>query len=175
MARCPIAYPDSFPRTWMSALVLTFLLAATARPASAQLLDPNFWITDGDVEAAVPWGNTLYIGGTFAYVGPNTGGWNEIDGAGRAVAHLPRVTGEVGQTISDGAGGWWICGLFTKVAGIDRPGVAHVLADGSVSPWTPTPAPAGNVVCMAREGTRVFVATSSNLHAYDATTGSQIL
>jgi hypothetical protein len=159
----------------MSASLLAAMLAGGARLASAQALDANLWVTDGDVHTVVPSGNTLYVGGTFAYVGPNTGGWSEIDGSGRTVAHLPRVNGDVTGTVSDGAGGWWICGSFTQVAGIARPGIAHVLADGSVSPWSPVPAPHANPVCLAVQGSRVFAVTSvSVFYAYDAQTGDQI-
>lgn len=173
--RRSIARPRPSTRTWMSASLLAAMLAGAARLASAQALDANLWITDGDVHTVVPSGNTLYVGGTFAYVGPNTGGWTELEASGKTVAHLPRVNGDILGTVSDGAGGWWICGTFTKVAGIARPGIAHVLADGSVSPWTPSPAPASNPVCIAAQGSRVFAVTSVSLfYAYDATTGDQI-
>jgi hypothetical protein len=174
-ARCPNARPLSSTRTWMSASFLAAMLAGGARLASAQALDANLWVTDGDVHTVVPSGNTLYVGGTFAYVGPNSGGWNEVDGYGRAVAHLPRVDGDILGTVSDGAGGWWICGNFTRIAGLARPGIAHVLADGSVSPWTPVPAPHANPVSIAVQGSRVFAVTSvSVFYAYDAQTGDQI-
>src|SRR5258705_522863 len=78
--------------------------------ARAQALDANLWVTDGDVNTVVPWGNTLYVGGSFGYVGPNTGGWVDTDITGHATTHLPRVDGDVTSTISDGAGGWFVGG-----------------------------------------------------------------
>lgn len=173
--RRPIARPRPLTRTWMSAALLAAMLAGAARLAAAQALDASLWVTDGDIHTVVPSGNTLYVGGTFAYVGPNTGGWTELDEKGKTVAHLPRVNGDILGIVSDGAGGWWICGPFTQVAGIARPGIAHVLADGSVSPWTPSPAPASSPVCIAAQGARVFAVTSVSLfYAYDAATGDQI-
>jgi len=143
--------------------------------ARAEAMDANMWVTDGDVGAIVPWGNTIYIGGSFGYVGPNTGGWTDVDPSGFATTRLPRIDGPVTAMISDGAGGWFIAGPFTQVAGIARPGLARVLADGSVATWTPNPAPVVDVACLEHSGTRLFVATNDgDLVAYDDATGNSI-
>ncbi|HEY6196172.1 MAG TPA: hypothetical protein VI504_14135 [Candidatus Eisenbacteria bacterium] len=151
------------------------LIGLRSTAARAQALDGNLWVTDGDVNTIVPWGNTLYIGGTFGYVGPNTGGWTDLDINGHATSRLPRLDGDVTTTVSDGAGGWFLGGSFTHVAGIARPGLAHVLADGSLSPWTPNPATAYPVTCLEHQGTRLFVVTDfGELLAYDDATGNSI-
>ena len=61
------------------ALVAAIGMRSTA--ARGQALDGNLWVTDGDVGAIAPWGNTIYVGGTFGYVGPNSGGWTRPDRA----------------------------------------------------------------------------------------------
>src|SRR5262249_46460520 len=81
------AHPPGRPHRAPFALVLLAALAWAGLPpgvAHAQSLDANRWVTDGEVDAIVPWGNTLYIGGSFGYVGPNTGGWVEVTGGGDA-------------------------------------------------------------------------------------------
>jgi hypothetical protein len=144
-------------------------------PARAQSLDRTLWVTDGDVNTVVPWGNTLYVGGSFGYVGPNTGGWTGVDVTGHATTSLPRLDGDVTAAIPDGAGGWFIGGTFTHVAGIARPGLARILADGSVSAMLPSPAPTGTATSLAHQGSRLFVATDSGqLLAFDDATGSAI-
>jgi hypothetical protein len=150
-------------------------LALLPAPAHAQALDASRWVTDGDVNAIVPWGNTVYVGGSFGYVGPNTGGWAEVDAAGHATTLLPRLDGEVTAMVADGAGGWFIAGPFTHVAGIARPGLAHVTASGALTPWSPSPAPTGVATALEHAASRVFVATSDNeLKAYDDATGAVV-
>ena len=156
----------------LSAIALALLLPTTAR---AQVLDANRWLVDGDVNTIVPWGNTVYIGGSFGYVGPNTGGWAEVDGGGHATPLLPRLDGEVTAMIADGAGGWFIGGSFTHVAGVARAGLAHVTAGGALVAWSPTPAPTGVVTALEHTAARVFVATADGeLKAYDDATGAVV-
>src|SRR5215831_20454812 len=140
------------------ALLSIALLPALAR---AQALDASRWVTDGDVHTIVPWGNTVYVGGSFGYVGPNTGGWTEVDGHGLATPLLPRLDGDVTAMVGDGAGGWFIAGTFTRIAGIAQAGLAHVTAIGGVAVWTPTPAPTGAVTALEHAAGRVFVATDA--------------
>ena len=155
-------------------VAITFLLLLPS-PARSQALDASRWVTDGDVNTIVPWGNTVYVGGSFGYVGPNTGGWAEVDAAGHATPLLPRLDGEVTAMIGDGAGGWFIGGPFTHVAGLARPGLAHVTASGAVTAWSPSPAPTGVVTALEHAAARVFVATGDGeLKAYDDASGAVV-
>jgi len=172
--RDPHAQP---PRAGARALLLSVIVAFALlpAPAHAQALDAGRWVTDGDVNAIVPWGNTVYVGGSFGYVGPNTGGWAEVDAAGHATTLLPRLDGEVTAMVADGAGGWFIAGSFTHVAGLARPGLAHVTASGALTAWSPSPAPTGVATALEHAAARVFVATSDNeLKAYDDATGAVV-
>ena len=93
------------------------------------------WITNGAVNAIVPdlTNNLIYIGGSFTYVGPNTGSGVPLDeNSGQALPTFPRVNGSISSVISDGAGGWYIGGNFTSVGGIARNRIAHILSDYTV-------------------------------------------
>lgn len=141
----------------------------------------DLFVTDGTVRAAAlsPGGGTLYVGGDFTRVGPATGGGVPLDGlTGAPPAAFPKVAGLVHAVASDGAGGWYIGGLFTAVSGVPRTNLAHVRADGTVGSWNP--APNDVVTALAVRGGAVFVggafttiggAARLRLAALDGTTG----
>jgi hypothetical protein len=170
--REPHAQPPRTRALLLFTISALFLIPAAAR---SQALEANRWVTDGDVHAIVPWGNTVYVGGSFGYVGPNTGGWTEVDVKGRATPLLPRLDGDVTAMAGDGAGGWFIAGTFTHIAGIAHAGLAHVTANGAVAAWTPTPAPSGAVTALEHGAGRVFVATDAGgVKAFDDAAGAAV-
>src|SRR5262249_42800713 len=71
---------------------------------------------------------------------------------------------------SDGAGGWFIGGIFTQVGGAPRSGMAHILANHTLSPWNPS---FNNVAAMVVNGSTVYAAGGGGIAAIDATTGGQ--
>jgi hypothetical protein len=100
---------------------------------------PVTQIPDGTVNATVAGaGTTTYIGGAFDTVGAPTGGSGLISDTGTgATVSLPSATagaanGGVNATVPDGAGGYYLGGSFTQVRGVQCPGLAHLLSDGSV-------------------------------------------
>ena len=99
----------------------------------------NTWVTDSGVNSIVTDGNTVYLGGDFTYVGPHTGGGVPIStSSGAPISPYFKVNGQVETVISDGSGGWYIGGSFTKVGEVERNNIAHILSDGSVNPdWNP--------------------------------------
>lgn len=78
-------------------------------------------------------GNTVYVAGV-SRVAPATGSAVVVSGAsGRAEPVKAHVAGgSVQAAIADGAGGWYIGGSFTSVGGVGRPGLAHLLSDGTL-------------------------------------------
>src|SRR5262249_35994614 len=106
------------------------LLLATAQflaaPARAQRGDPRLWVTDDRVNPVALSGNTLFVGGSFHYVGPNTGSFVGLDAtSGAPRPNWPRVDGTVQAAASDSIGGWYIGGVFQAVAGVPRTNLAH--------------------------------------------------
>lgn len=119
-------------------LCLAALLGAST--SGAQTIRDDFYITNGQVNAQVLVGNTLYIGGSFSSVGPITGSGVPVDAeTGTAVTGFPRIDGQITVALPDGIGGWYLGGSFTKVGAVSRANLVHVLADYSVEAWTPNP------------------------------------
>lgn len=125
--------------------VLLTLLPSNARVSVADFSRPdNTFVTNGNVQAVVRSGDTIYIGGHFNRVGPRTGPGVELALDGSQIPGLPEVTGAGGAVTggggavqavaSDGSGGWYIGGLFTHVGGVARNNIAHIRADHSVDP-----------------------------------------
>lgn len=123
---------------------LALALGLAAATATAQTVRTDFYITNGQVTGQVLRGNTLYVGGSFSFVGPVTGAGVPIDPVTAAPApNFPRVNGTVMAAVPDGSGGWFIGGQFTAVGATARNNLAHVLADQSVAAWNPG---AGSIV-----------------------------
>jgi trimeric autotransporter adhesin len=83
---------------------------------------------------------TVYVGGNFTRMGPQTGGGVPVSATtGEPRARFPAVNGGVGVAVPDGSGGWYIGGQFSRAGGQPRANLAHVLADGTLDPaWTPS-------------------------------------
>ena len=145
---------------WFAATALAFVLSLWAAPrASSQELQPHLWGTNGTVSAVVRSGNTIYIGGAFTMVGPNTGGGVPVDRTtGESIAPYPPVAGVVNVALPDGNGGWFIGGSFVAVGGMRRLNLAHILAGGQVASWTPDPD--GDVLTLALEGQTLYAGGS---------------
>jgi hypothetical protein len=138
--------------------VLLFLLAGLAAPAAgfAQQLDPGNWVTDGKVNTVVKKGNRLYVGGSFSYLGPNTGYAVPLSkDTFKPVRKFPVVDGLVYACVSDGRGGWYLGGNFSHVGGIPRRNLVHLDASLNVTGWDP--GPEGEVYAIAVHGASVFV------------------
>ena len=138
-------------------------------------------IANGQVNAIVTDGTTIYLGGSFTQVGPNTGRGVPLDATtGSPVALYPKVTGKVSAAVPDGSGGWYIGGEFTGVGGVARRYLAHIKSDGTVdADWNPNPdnyvhtlALSGATLYVGGQFTTIGGETRNRLAAVDATTGA---
>ena len=94
----------------------------------------DFWVTDGTVNAIAVTNDRVFIGGSFRYVGPYTGGGVPVNvNTMQPVAKYPKVNGSVHAVEPDGNGGWFIGGEFTVVGGRSRTNLAHITAAGEVN------------------------------------------
>ena len=143
-----------FARLFLGALIMLIPLAAAAEFHSTPR--EQTWVTDGAVRAIVHTANTIYIGGDFTYVGPNTGSGVPINtSTGAALSTFPRVNGEIRACLPDGSGGWFIGGNFTQVASYTRNRIAHILSDYTVdAAWDPNAN--GAVYSLAVSGTTLY-------------------
>ena len=69
----------------------------------------------------------------------------------------PSDDAEVRAVIGDGAGGWYVGGLFSSFGGVPRSNVAHVTAGGAVDGWAPMVGGAVNALRLAADGTLYVV------------------
>ncbi len=119
-----------------SILIIPVFIPGT--PAPAQEVDPNLWVPDGPVYAILASDSTIFVGGLFNYVGPKTNGAALLDATeGRVTPPIELTDGRISAIASDGSGGWYIGGAFSKVLGVPRSKLAHLRADVSVSDWNP--------------------------------------
>ncbi|MBL7940024.1 MAG: hypothetical protein JNL43_11750 [Flavobacteriales bacterium] len=173
----------SFDRKGRCSLALgTVLLAAV--PAHAQELNTDWWHTSGGgvhSMVASPDGSVIYMGGAFNYIGPVITYSALLDlEQGQPTAGLPTPDNWVSCSVADGAGGWYIGGIFTEVGGQPRPRLAHINADGSLAPWQVDVGP-GEVISLCLDGSTLYFGgtfatvageTRSGVAAVDASTGA---
>ena len=161
---------------------LTPASATTVPPSSlADVADNSWWGTNGRVSDIAVFGDRVYLGGSFDYLGPNTGHGAITDAAtGAMIPDNPVISGPARVSISDGNGGFFVGGGFQK-AGEFRPSLVHFNADGSVDPMTVQVK--GDVYSMAMVGTNLLIGgkfsqvndtTSTNIALIDPATGLKV-
>jgi hypothetical protein len=142
-------------RCFNNILMLLLILVAGTYEVGAQALQPQFWVTDGPVNAIARDNTTIYIGGSFTQVGPPIAHSVAINaGTGQPVAGFPSANGPVYATIPDGTGGWYIGGEFSAVGGLPRNRLAHIRSDNTVAPWNP--GANSTVLALAFDGSVVY-------------------
>ena len=154
----------------LTSLAVIFSLLPSHTAWGLKLSDtPNekTWITDGPVYAITRLLDTIYIGGSFNYVGPYTGHGVPLDTlTGKPSGAFPFVDGpsyynSVYASTPDENGGWFIGGEFSRVGGIERNGLAHILANGTLDPaWNP--GANGPVYALAFSNSTLYVGGSFN-------------
>jgi hypothetical protein len=102
-------------------------------------------------------GSNLYLGGSFTIVNSPYAGSRgaQIDTATSiANTSFPRVNGSIAAVISDGAGGWYIGGSFTKVGTEIRNYLAQIDSLGNVTSFNPNMN--SSVLALAISGTTLY-------------------
>ncbi len=119
------------------AIPLVVVTGLAPSPVRAQHADPAFPIVHGRVYASALHEGTLYLGGQFTRVGPNSGAFGFVDAVTGGTTPTPRVEGTVYAIAPDLVGGFYLGGAFQSVGGVPRSNLAYIRADGSLDPWNP--------------------------------------
>ena len=157
------------------------LLAWSASVAAQSTPGPRVstWTPNGVVSMLAIDGNTLYVGGTFDYVGPLTGGFGVVDAADATVVNTDaRIMTGATAIATDGGAGWFVL----TGSGLPSPQtILHVLPSGQRDPSWTTPTVTGTASGLAFAGGRVYVwgfvtavngVTRNGIAALDGTTGT---
>jgi hypothetical protein len=135
--------PSRMTTTRSLAVVLALSAVSIAAGAELSNVPDRTYVTDGIVQTIVRVGDTVYIGGTFAKVGPRTGPGAQVSLAGVTDTTMPEVSGVpvdacggassgLRAVVADGSGGWYIGGCFSHVGAVALTNLAHILPDHSV-------------------------------------------
>lgn len=93
--------------------------------------------TDGEIKTIVSTGDTLLFGGLFSrvYTPENSSAYFGIlkNKFGALLPNIARPNNNVDYILPDGNGGYFICGIFTRVGDSIRHGIAHIDSTGTVS------------------------------------------
>src|SRR3990172_5297759 len=157
-----------------------FLVLALPYSSLSQTVQENLYVTNGTVRTVLVSGNTIYIGGGFTMVGPNTGSGAALDTAsGTYDVAFPKVNGTIIVVIRDSAGGWYIGGNFTSVSGVVRNHIARIQSDKTLDEtWDPDAN--GTVYSLYFSGSTVYAGgdftflgglARNRIAALDASTG----
>lgn len=179
--------PLAFARGFASFLPVAFY---AAQSWSATLPSPvprdDFWVTDGPVLSLLEHNNTLYVGGNFVNVGPNTGKGAVLPNFSAVPdATWPKLQATVYAAVPDGSGGWFVGGDSFNAneadpnGGIGRYLLTHLKSDKTLDAGF-DPQPSGQVYTLLKDGNTLFAGGNfgsvggqvrSRLAAIDLTTG----
>lgn len=119
----------------VGAAIVLALAAGTAQAAAPDTMDglpAGAIVTDGSIYDLARDGDRLFVQGGFKQIGHFAGPADRLGSAGQPKP-IPQIgDGQVSVVVSDGAGGWYLGGDFTRIGGRAAGGLAHVLADGSL-------------------------------------------
>jgi hypothetical protein len=144
-------------------------------------LDDQMWTANTTVDAIAVTADKVYLGGAFHYVGPSSGCGAIVDtGSGLLVSGIAKVDDYVISAVSDGNGGWFIGGSFSKVGTADRNCIAHILSNHTLDmAWNPSAN--GSVMALALSGSKLYAGgffstiggqTRNYIACIDANTGT---
>src|SRR3954454_23067532 len=114
-------------------------MPAAAPAAPPSIPDDPTWVAgNGSAQAVVSDGDRAWVAGDFTVAAARTGPGTAVDLTGQRLPGYAELTDassaplNVDAAIADGAGGWYAAGDFNSAGGVARPGLVHLLADGSV-------------------------------------------
>ncbi|VAW84789.1 hypothetical protein MNBD_GAMMA16-1355 [hydrothermal vent metagenome] len=150
-------------------VILTLCLFSLSTASLAVTLpEKRIWVTDGTVNAIVTAQTSIYIGGDFNYVGPNTGPGVSLNTSNpQPSIRDPIISGgspksSVFAVLPDGDGGWYVGGNFT-IVGTDpenqsRNNLVHILSTKAVNPaFNPAPNGIVRALSLSEDGNTLYV------------------
>lgn len=146
----------------LAAAVAASLFGLEAMPAAASpsaSIQTTTDIVNGPVYAMAQAGERIYLGGSFSWAGPKTGGAvpvGDADGLKRSDARV--IEGTAAAAVPDGAGGWVFGGSFNKTGGYFRNNLARMLPDGRINGTFNPNVKGGEVDELAVGGGSVYLA-----------------
>ena len=138
-------------------------MAVPAHAAISSVADAPTWtVGQPPVEAFAPDGDRVWVGGNFTTTAARTGPGLALDLNGNPLAGFPELTDSTGNlqvsaVTSDGKGGWFVAGSFTRVGGVLRPGLVHIAGNGGVDTAFDAQVAAGTVSALTLSGGLLYV------------------
>jgi hypothetical protein len=123
----------------------------------AQSLVKTMSSTNGTVYSVTNNAGIYYIGGSFTYVGLQTGTAGLLTSSSDIPnLDFPAFTGEVRCAISDGSNGWYVGGSMYQADGNTCAQLVHVLSGNTIDPSF-NASPNGAVYALLLKGTTLYV------------------
>lgn len=132
--------------------------AQRAEPGESPLdLAAGSVVADGRIDQLVRDDDVVYASGGFQTIGRYDGPGDVLDGTTGEPMPSPDIAdGQISVVVTDGAGGWYLGGDFSRIGGEPAGGLAHVRADGTLDPAF-LPLTDGLVSAIALQGTTLYV------------------
>ncbi len=127
-----------FPTNHYRILLVFLIVSLVAQMAQAELSNSpreDTWMTNDAVVDMEIADDTLYLGGYFRYVGPNTGAGVPFDyETKKPQTRFSKLYGFLTAGASDGMGGWYVSGKVTDTYGEPYKNFLHIDSDGTLDP-----------------------------------------
>lgn len=148
---------------------------AGAAPSAAQAdLAAGSYVLNGSVLDIVHGAAGTFVAGTFTGQFRPTGGGLIVPDSGSGEpdpSAFPHFAGRVYTAVGDGAGGWFVGGIFTVEGHPEVRDLAHIQSDGTIdADWI---APPRNVRALVRSGDKLYVGQGCGVIAVEAATGAR--
>ncbi len=123
-------------------LIAITLFLSTFFTSTAQTIQTNLPSANGAINAIRTSGNTIYLGGSFTYLGKPYGHTVMSNTSTSTVnTNFPFIGlesyDEVKAIAADGSGGYYVVGGFTSVGGTTRNNIVRINSDGTINSWNP--------------------------------------